>query len=159
MKQKTKVVCDHNNIVFEKDVTITTKELKKFDCLVAANIEAVASAEQDLGLQVSVLQKNAANTAALQFKRRCPSPIEKEDFDSFEEAIKKFMNWFTQKRLPEELSAEKEQLKKSFEDCKMRAVITLMQLASLLEELHSLNARIFGYEKSKSEVPNDAQEA
>ena len=108
---------------------------------------------------MSIVQKTKTDTDVFKFTRRSTYPVYKDDFDSFEEAVKKFMSWFAQKRLPEELSAEKEQLKKSFEDCKMRSVVTLLQLASLLEELHTLNTRIFGYEKSKSGVPTDAQKA
>ena len=85
MKQKTKVLCDNNGIVFEKDVLITKKERKKLDCLIIAHKGVLANAELCTRVHVSVLQENGKDLNVFRFTRKCTAPIEKEDFDEFEE--------------------------------------------------------------------------
>lgn len=136
MKQKTRVLCDNNTIVFEKDVLITKKEKTKLDCIILAHRGVLANAELGTGVNVSVLQVNGKDQNVFRFTRKCTRPIEKEDFDEFEESVKDFMAWFTN------LKGIKETLSDIYfeRDKECRALFT--QLEEMLAELNELHKGI-----------------
>ena len=107
MKQQTKISCDHNDIVFEKDVTVTTREREKLAHLVVANASGLSGVEADLGIYVSIVQKNKTDTDVFKFTRRCTYPVYKDDFDSFETSVKQFMEWFAKQTIDEINDREK----------------------------------------------------
>lgn len=152
MKQQTKISCDHNDIVFEKDVTVTTKEREKLAHLVVANASGLSGVEADLGICVSIVQKNKTDTDVFKFTRRCTYPVYKDDFDSFETSVKQFMTWLTKQAINKSNNNEQQKIPKMCYAALLMWVTTLMALCKDMKEMLD---EIERYEKNESGVSAD----
>lgn len=155
MKQQTKISCDHNDIVFERDVTVTTKEREKLAHLVVANANRLSGVEADLGICVSIVQKNKTDTDVFKFTRRCTYPVYKDDFDSFETSVKQFMEWFAKQTINKSNNNEQQRIPKKYYAVLMMWMTTLVALS---EDMKGILDEIEKYEKNESRVSSDLQE-
>lgn len=155
MKQKTKISCDHNDIIFEKDVTVTTKEREKLTRIMVANASRLSSIEADLGICVSIIQKNKTDPDVFKFIRRSTYPVYKDDFDSFEAAIKQFMEWFIKQTANEPNNNNQQKILKK---CYAAQLVWATTLVALCNDMKEILDEIEKYEKNESGVPTDKKE-